>query len=143
MAERFASVSEDEFCRLIEEKDSQNTKRATKARVKVFNEYLQGKNLDDPHHVDKVTLANVLKQFYAEARKKSDGSPYSKSSMKSLRFGLSRHFKTKGTDIIQDPEFAEANKVFLAKCVDLKRQGLAQTCHLRKRPSKTVRVWSF
>ena len=27
MAERFASVSEDELCRLIEEKDSKNTKR--------------------------------------------------------------------------------------------------------------------
>ena len=49
--------------------------------------------------------------------------------MTSLRFGLSRHFKIKGTDIIQDPEFAEANKVFLAKCVDLKRQGLAKVEH--------------
>ena len=49
--------------------------------------------------------------------------------MTSLRFGLNRHFKTKGTDIIQDPEFAEANKVFLAKCVDLKRQGLAKVEH--------------
>ena len=93
------------------------------------HEYLQEKNLDEPHHDDKVTLANVLKRFYAEARKKSDGSPYSKSSMTSLRFGLNRHFKTKGTDIIQDPEFAQANKVFLAKCVDLKRQGLAKVEH--------------
>ena len=41
MAERFASVSEDELCRLIEEKDFRNTKRATKASVKVFNKYLQ------------------------------------------------------------------------------------------------------
>ena len=49
--------------------------------------------------------------------------------MTSLRCGLNRHFKTKGTDIIQDPEFAEANKVFLAKCVDLKRQGLAKVEH--------------
>ena len=49
--------------------------------------------------------------------------------MTSLRFGLNRHFKTKGTDIIQDPEFPEANKVFLAKCVDLKRQGLAKVEH--------------
>ena len=120
MAERFASVSEDELCRLIEDKDSKNTKRATKASVKVFNEYLQEKNLDEPYHDNKVTLANVLKRFYAKARKKSDGSPYLKSSMTSLRFGLNRHFKTKETDIIQDPEFAEANKVFVAKCVDLK-----------------------
>ena len=37
--------------------------------------------------------------------------------------------KIKGTDIIQDPEFAEVNKVFLAKCVDLKRQGLAKIEH--------------
>ena len=79
--------------------------------------------------------------------KKSDGSPHLRSSMTSLRFGLNRHFKTKGTDIIQDQEFAEANKVFLAKCVDLKQQGLAKVEHkpaiLEKQPSKTVRVWSF
>ena len=100
MAERFASVSEDELCRLIEEKDSQNRKRATKVSVKVFNEYLLEKNLDEPHHDDKVTLANVLKWFYAEARKQGDGSPYSKSSMTSLRFGLNRPFKTKGTEIV-------------------------------------------
>ena len=77
-------------------------------------------NLDEPHRDDKVTLANALTQFYAEApKKKSDGSSYLKSSMTSLRFGLRRHFKTKGTDIIQDQEFAKANKVFLAKRVDL------------------------
>ena len=129
MAERFASVSEGELYKLIEEKDSKNTKRATKVSVKVFNEYLQEKNLDNPRDYDKVTLANVLTRFYAEARKKSDGSPYSKGSMTSLRFALSRHFKTKGTEIIQDPEFAEVNKVFLAKCVDLERQGLAKVEH--------------
>ena len=48
MAELFASVSEDELCRLIEKKNS-NSKRATKASVRVFNEYLQEKNLDEPH----------------------------------------------------------------------------------------------
>ena len=70
-------------------------------------------------------LACVLKKLCAEARK-IDGSSYSKSSMTSLRFGLNRHFKTKGTDIIKDPEFVVANKIFLARCVDLKRQGLAE-----------------
>ena len=49
--------------------------------------------------------------------------------MTSLRFGLNRHFKTKGTDIIKDPEFVVANKIFLARCVDLKRQGLAEVEH--------------
>ena len=36
MAERFASVSEDELCRLIEEKDSKNTKRATLFRQRFY-----------------------------------------------------------------------------------------------------------
>ena len=36
MAERFASVSEDELCQLIEEKDSKNAKRATLFRQRVY-----------------------------------------------------------------------------------------------------------
>ena len=71
----------------------------------------------------------MLKLFYAEARK-SDGTSYSKSTLSSLRFGLNRHFKaTRGFDIINDSEFTDANKVFGAKCVDLKRQGLAKVEH--------------
>jgi len=74
-------------------------------------------------------LANVLKQFYAEARK-ADGTSYSKSTLSSLRFGLNRHFKaTCGFDIINDSEFTDANKVLGPKCVDLKRQGLGKVEH--------------
>jgi len=55
---------------------------------------------------------------------------YSKSTLSSLRFGVNWHFKaTHGFDIINDSEFTEANKVFGAKCVDLKRQGLAKVEH--------------
>ena len=36
MAERFTYVSEDELCRLIEEKDSKNTKRATLFRQRFY-----------------------------------------------------------------------------------------------------------
>ena len=77
MAERFASVSEEELKVLIENKDSKNTKWTTKTSEKILNDYLREKNLEEPQ--DKTTLANVLKKFYAGARK-SDGSPYSKSS---------------------------------------------------------------
>jgi len=38
MAERFASVSEDELCRLIEEKDSKNTKRFYYCILKFLND---------------------------------------------------------------------------------------------------------
>ena len=63
---------------MIEEKDSKNTERATKGGVKVFNEYLEEKNLDEPHHDDKVILANDLTRFYAEARKKVMGACFRK-----------------------------------------------------------------
>ena len=88
---------------------------------------MKGKKADEPQTKD--TLANVLKLFYAEAPK-ADGSSYSKSTLNSLRFGLNRHFKaTRGFDIINDSEFTDANKVFGAKCMDLKRQGLAKVEH--------------
>lgn len=126
-AARFASVSEAELNLLLENKDAKNTKRATKSSLKIFHEYLREKSLEEPQ--DKRSLAVVLKSFYAEARK-SDGTSYSKGSLNCLRFGLNRHFKAvQGTDIINDSGFTEANGVFLAKCVDLKRQGLAKVEH--------------
>ena len=118
-APRFASVSEVDLGRLVDDKDSKNTKRATKTALRVLQQYLKEKKVPEPQTKD--GISNVLKLFYAEARK-VDGTSYSKSTLKSLRFGLGRHFKaTLGFDIINDPAFAEANKVFGAKCVELKR----------------------
>ena len=112
---------------LLDDKDAKSTKRATKSALKVFHQYLKEKKAGEPQ--TKETLANVLKLFYAEARK-TDGTSYSKSTLNSLRFGLNRHFKaTRGFDIINDSEFTDANKVFGAKCVDLKGQGLVKVEH--------------
>ena len=55
MAERFASVSEEELKVLIENKDSKNTKRTTKTSVNILNDYLREKNLEEPQ--DKTALA--------------------------------------------------------------------------------------
>ena len=128
MAEsRFATLTKEDLDLLLDDKDAKSTKRATKSALKVFHQYLKEKKAGEPQ--TKETLANVLKLFYAEARK-TDGTSYSKSTLNSLRFGLNRHFKaTRGFDIINDSEFTDANKVFGAKCVDLKRQGLAKVEH--------------
>ena len=106
---RFATLSEEDLNLLLDDKDAKSTKRATKSALKVFQQYLKEKKADEPQTRD--TLANVLKLFYAEARK-ADGTSYSKSTLNSLRFGLNRHFKaTCGFDIINDTEFTGANKV--------------------------------
>ena len=53
--------------KLIEDKDSENTKRSTKVAKELFYEYLKEKNIQEPH--DKNELAQVLKSFYMEVRK--------------------------------------------------------------------------
>ena len=73
MASRFLSSSEDEIRQLLEEKDSENTKRTCKATQQVFLEYLVEKEIKEP--TEKSEIAWVSKRFYAEARRK-DGSAY-------------------------------------------------------------------
>ena len=109
------------------DKDSESTKKAIKGCKAIFDEYLRQKNVEYPQ--DAVQLAAILKQFYAETRKQ-DGSQYQKGSLSAIRFGLNRHFKEiLNVDITKDTEFEEANKVFIAQCVKLKKEGLAKTKH--------------
>ena len=62
MASRFASSPQQEIEKLLEDKDSENTKRSTKVAKELFYEYLKEKNIQEPH--DKKELAQVLKSFY-------------------------------------------------------------------------------
>ena len=74
-------------------------------------------------------LSAMLVNFYADARKKK-GAHYKLSALKSIRFGLARHFSSEhGIDIIKDPTFKRANEVFYAVCVGLKRAGLGKVDH--------------
>ena len=62
--------------------------------------------------------------------RKKDGSEYTKNSLCSIRFGLNRYFTSVfNNDIIKDKEFDEANSVYEAQCVALKKRGLAKTEH--------------
>ena len=66
MASWFASSTQQEIEKLLEDKDSENTKRSTKVAKELFYEYLKEKNIQEPN--DKKELAQVLKSLYAEAR---------------------------------------------------------------------------
>ena len=120
-------MSEENITQLLNDKDSENTKKLTKHHRLIFESYLKEKNIRNPSTA--VELAAVLRKFYAEARKK-DGQMYSKNSLCSIRFALCRHFKQElNIDIIKDTEFNEANRIYEAQCVELKKQGLAKTEH--------------
>ena len=64
MASLFASSTQQEIEKLLEDKDSEN--RQKWPLKELFYEYLKEKNIQEPH--DKKKLAQVLKSFYVEAR---------------------------------------------------------------------------
>ena len=102
-------------------KNSDNTKKATKVAVSVFRQYLEEREVDEKELLtSKVKLAAVLRKFYAEARKKN-GELYTKASLGAILFGLQRFFSSLKMDIIKDS--AEANAVFQAEILELKREG--------------------
>ena len=107
MASRFLSSSEDEIRQLLEEKDSKNTRRTYKVAQQVFHEYLLEKGIAEPK--EKSEIAQVLKRFYVEARKK-DGSAYTLGSLRTLKYGLKRYFKTKAGVDIDDEGFSETHR---------------------------------
>ena len=89
----------------------------------LFADYVKEKKLTEPE--EKKGLAQTLKTIDVEARKK-EGLYYSMGSLKTLRFGLNRYFKSaRGIEIIYDVEFNEANEVFTAQCIQLKKDGQA------------------
>ena len=54
--------------KIVEDKDSQNTKRSTKVTKELFSDNMKEKKLREPG--EKKELAQTLKTFYIEARKK-------------------------------------------------------------------------
>ena len=66
MASWFPSSTQQEIEKLLEDKDSKNTKRSTKVAKELFYGYLKEKNIQEPHN--KKELAQVLKSFYVEVR---------------------------------------------------------------------------
>ena len=89
-ASRFRSLSEENIAQLLNDKDSENTKKSTKQHRLIFESYLKEKNIRNP--TTAVELAADLRKFYAEARKK-DEQMYSKNSLCSIRFLLFNSLK--------------------------------------------------
>ena len=72
-ASRFSSLNEENIAQLLNDKDSENSKRSTKQHRLIFESYLKETNIRNP--TTAVELAAVLRKFDAEATKK-DGQMY-------------------------------------------------------------------
>ena len=121
---RFASLSEDDFSKIIDNKDAAQTKKATIQSVKILREYLNEKRMNDQFETyTKEELDLTLGKFYTETRKQN-GEFYKRTSFSAIRHGINRHLSSKcDIDIINDSSFKKSNEAFLAMNVELKRQG--------------------
>ena len=112
--------------------DSLSTKRATKGALMCLQQYLLATNREvdlESYCSSEPQLSAMLVNFYADARKKN-GEYFKLSALKSIRFGLVKHFSPEhGIDFIKDPTFKSANEVFHAVCVGLKRADLGKVDH--------------
>ena len=59
------TVTENELQNLLDDKEAQSTKKATKFALSMLTKCFNEKKMNQPH--DKDTLAEVLKMFYIEA----------------------------------------------------------------------------
>ena len=62
--DRFPELSESELTSLLDQKKSDNTKKATKVALNVFRDYLKKRKIDEDSLVaSKDKLATVLRKF--------------------------------------------------------------------------------
>jgi hypothetical protein len=129
---RFESLTDEDLEKLIESKDSNNTKQVVKTSVRLLEEYLSAKDNFGVKTVTKMDTASVqvmtltLRKFYAEL-KKVDGSHFAKASLVTLRYGLQKHFlKTRKENIINSNMYKDANEMFKAVLVSMKKAGIGE-----------------
>ena len=78
--------------------------------------------------LNKTELNNKLRLVYASINK-SDGEHLKVSSLHSMKYGLSKHFKSKCDIDIQTDVVFESSKVFKAVVTDLKRKWFGGVDH--------------
>ena len=108
---RFATVDEAEFRRILIEKDTKNTCRATNGAVKIFQTYLKAKNMPETfENFTNEEFDDIVDKFYVEVRQEN-GDKYQRSSLFSIRYGLNRHLLlSRNVDIMKDTAFQVSQK---------------------------------
>lgn len=123
----FAQLSEEDSAGLETEKDSSNTKRAVKRSVALFREFLGDNSTFESF--SKEALNVYLRQFFASIRKQ-DGSELKKSSLVSLKYGISKYLKDIcNIDIQNEAIFKGCLNTFKSRVTDLKKQGKGDVQH--------------
>ena len=88
--ERFATVTPDVQYKILEERNSKNTLKASKIAMNILVKYCKEKKVEfNPITIDVQELDRLLTTFYVEARKEN-GEFYKKTSFVSIRHNIQR-----------------------------------------------------
>ena len=135
MASRYAALSVEDKQKIIDDKESKNTRRATNTVVTTLLDYMKSTScatVADLSTMTKEQLDRVLYDFYAEVRTKQ-GELYKKTSFIALKNGINRHLQSvwKGgqIDICTDLEFQKSNCMHVSMCKKLKEAGKSAIIH--------------
>ena len=85
--QRFRTTSDTERENILNERNTKNTKRATKSSMAIFMDYLKEKNYPDLHDIPDSELPDIMLKFYTDL-KKVDGQNYCVQSMKCICVGI-------------------------------------------------------
>ena len=116
---------------LIDEKNSANTTREINSSVNGLRSFCSetGQDVLDLYSSPTSELQGFHKEFYGGLRT-AEGEIYTKRTMISIRYWLQKHFlKKRKIDIVNDPEFKEANSVFLVMCAKIKKERKGAVQH--------------
>ena len=125
MANRFASISDEEVKEFAEKRENENTKKRTFYDIKVFKEYFDA--CDEKREIGDITpveLQEIIKKFVLAVRKKN-GEEYEPSSLRAFIQSIDRHLRKNnyGFSVLNDKEFHEVQDILKKKQKQLKSIG--------------------
>lgn len=127
---RWLNLNKQDKQDILDNRQKENTKKATKTWLKCINDYINAKKIADG--LDAVTdekLPEVLFDFYTEART-AKNERYKNSTLKCIRAGVNRYVKeTRGIDIVSDQNFIRCNEVFKGVQKQGKKAGKGSVKH--------------
>ncbi|XP_071503783.1 uncharacterized protein KIAA1958 homolog [Diadema antillarum] len=133
MATNFVLLTDEELEGLLD-CDASNTKKVIRYSLKKLEEFakLVGyESIDVVNSLTVVELDKFLCRFYAGLGK-DDGTLYTKKSMQSIKYGISKHFISRGVDTTCSESFPESQQCFKAMMKKLKQEG--KGCVKHKNP---------
>ncbi len=134
----FKTTSEEEKCKILDERNASSTNKATKNMVKILEDYIEEKSLPKLEQTADDTLLELLEDFYTDLCQKN-GDMYKLASLKYIRAGLNRYFKeTRSLDIISDLQFTKTNQKFKGVAKQCRKAGLGSTKSFPVIPDKDM-----